>query len=201
MEYNEEIFCTQYPLVKQFLRHSIYRTELYNLYDQNNVKSEFWTSTIDAHYLQAVIYWCMVFGADGCNPTHWKKLSDVACEELLESFRIGLYKNTTLDKKAFNEFWKGINDFRGGYAAHRELNFKGKTPMLKTAQEIAFFYDDWIRQLIYPASISAKPLREMAKTLKSQVRKIADHYMTEWNQFNFETEPQRSRGRRGPCRP
>jgi hypothetical protein len=58
MEYNEEIFCTQYPLVTKFLRHSIYRTELYNQYNQNKVKSEFWTSTIDAHYLQAVIYWC-----------------------------------------------------------------------------------------------------------------------------------------------
>jgi hypothetical protein len=188
MDYNEEIFCSQYPLVTYFLRHSIYRTELYHLYNQYNVESEFWTSTIDAHYLQAVIYWCMVFGADGCNPTHWKKLSDTACEELKESFRNELYKNTALDEKAFNEFWKGINNFRG-YAAHRELNFKGKTPILKTAQEIAFFYDDWIRQLIHPASLAVEPLRKKAESLKIQVRKIACHYMAEWNRLNFETEP------------
>ena len=190
MEYKEEIFCPQYPLVTQFMGHSIYRTELYELYIGLKIKSEFWIATIDAHYLQAVIYWCMVFGADGCNPTHWKKLSATESEELMDSFRNGLYKNTSLDEKGWREFWKGIDDFRGGYVAHREIEFKGKTPTLKTAQEVAFFYDDWIRQVIYPASLGAEPLREKAESLTMQARKIADHYMTEWKQLNLETEPQ-----------
>lgn len=189
MEYNEEIFCTQYPLITQFMRHAIYRSELYYQYNIFEIKSEFWTATIDSHYLQAIIYWCMVFGADGCNPTHWKNLSNTASEELMDSFRNGLYKNTSLDEKSFQAFWKGINDFRGGYVAHREIDFKGKSPIIQVAQEVAFFYDDWIRQVIYPASLRAKPLREKAELLKNQARKIATHYMTEWRQFNFELEP------------
>jgi hypothetical protein len=188
MEYNEEIFCSQYPLVIQFMHHSIYRTELYDLYNRLRIKSEFWTATIDAHYLQAVIYWCMVFGADGCNPTHWKRLSVTASEELMDSFRNGLFKNTSLDERGWGEFWKGINNFRGGFVAHREIAFKGKTPIIKTAQEVAFFYDDWIRQVIYPASLGAEPLREKAESIKLRARKIANYYMTEWNQLNLETE-------------
>lgn len=108
----------------------------------------------------------------------------------MDSFRNGLYKNTSLDEKGFKEFWKGINDFRGGYVAHREIEFKGKTPIIKTAQEIAFFYDDWIRQVIYPASLGAKPLREKAESLKIQAYNIANHYMNEWAQLKLETEPQ-----------
>jgi hypothetical protein len=189
MEYNEEIFCTQYPLITQFMRHAIYRSELYDQYNLFKIKSEFWTATIDAHYLQAIIYWCMVFGADGCNPTHWKNLTNTASEELMDSFRNGLYKNTSLDEKSFQDYWKGINDFRGGYVAHREIDFKGKSPIMQIAQEVAFFYDDWIRQVIYPASLREKPLREKAELLKIQAHKIVTHYMTEWRQFNLENEP------------
>ena len=86
MGYNPDVFIEQFPLVKRFLYHLLYYRTLHEAYIRNQLQSEFWTHTIDAHLLQALINWCMVFGSDGCNPTHWKKLSLTQSHELQEGF-------------------------------------------------------------------------------------------------------------------
>lgn len=190
MDYNENIFRMQYPLVADFLYHSICYREFYDAYKAFSINDKFWIYTIDAHYLQAVILWCMVFGADGCNPTHWKNLSKLDSENLKESFREGLYKKTSLDEKSFSEYWKSMNDFRGGYAAHRELNFRKPTPIINTAQEVAFFYDDWIREVICPDSLALPPLRKEGEKITAEAKKLALHYMSEVKSLNKDTEQQ-----------
>ncbi len=75
MEYDTDVFREQFPIVKTFLYHLTCYRELHRVYQDLDLKSEFWTHTIDAHLLQAAILWCMVFGSNGCHPSDNKPLT------------------------------------------------------------------------------------------------------------------------------
>lgn len=179
MEYNVDIFCEQFPIVKRFLYHLTCFRELHLTYQDHNLRSEFWTHTIDAHLLQAAILWCMVFGSHGCNPTHWKKLCDQDLEKLQDSFRKGLFKDTELTQEKWDAYWKDMNDFRGGYAAHRELNYSKPVPQFKTAEEVAYFYDEWLRKVIEPDVFEEPPLKESVLVMQKEIKPLAMHYLSE----------------------
>ena len=189
MEYNVDIFCEQFPIVKTFLYHLTCYRELHRTYQDLNLKSEFWTHTIDAHLLQASILWCMVFGSHGCNPTHWKKLCDQDRENLEDSFRKCLFKNTEFTQKKWDAYWKEMNNFRGGYAAHRELNYSKPVPQFKTAEEVAYYYDKWIRELIEPDIFEEPSLKESVALMQKGIRPLAMHYLSETKLINPDTEP------------
>jgi len=179
MEYNVDIFREQFPIVKTFLYHLTCYRELHRTYQELELKSEFWTHTINAHLLQTCILWCMVFGSHGCsNPTHWKKLCDLDREKLEHSFREGLFKNTELNHEKWDAYWYDMNEFRGGYAAHRELNYSRPVPEFKTAEAVAYFYDEWIRKLIYPDIFEEPPLKESVTLMQKQIRPLAMHYLS-----------------------
>src|SRR5262249_8530888 len=93
-EYDPKVFLEQFSLAKRFVYHLTYYRVLHAAYTQNKIKSEFWTHTIDAHLVQASVVWCMVFGSHGCNPTHWKKLSNTQSKEIENRFRGGLTKSS-----------------------------------------------------------------------------------------------------------
>lgn len=189
MEYNVDVFSEQFPIVKRFLYHLTCYRELYRIYQDLDLKSEFWTHTIDAHLLQAAILWCMVFGSDG-NPTHWKKLCDQDIGSLKDSFRNGLFEETKLTKKTWDTYWKTMNDFRGAYVAHQELNYSNSVPDFTTAQEVAFFYDKWIRSLIAPDVFDEPPLKESVEIIQKRIRPLAMHYLAEIKLRKSNTEPQ-----------
>ena len=188
MEYNVDIFREQFPIVKRFLYHLTCYRELHRTYQDLNLKSEFWTHTIDAHLLQASILWCMVFGSDGCNPTHWKILCDHDRENLEDSFRKGLFKNTELTQKTWDAYWKDMNDFRGGFAAHRELNYSKPVPLFKTAEGVAYFYDDWIREIIEPDIFEEPPLKESVSLMQKEIRPLVMLYLSETKLMKVSTE-------------
>jgi hypothetical protein len=188
MEYSVEIFCEQFPVVKTFLYHLTCYRELHRTYQNLQLKSEFWTHTIDAHLLQASILWCMVFGSHGCNPTHWKKLCDRDREKLVNSFRKGLFKNTELTQEKWNKYWEDMNDFRGGYAAHRELNYSKSVPEFKTAEAVAYFYDKWIRELIAPDIFEEPPLKESLSLMQRKIRPLVMHYLSETKLIKADAE-------------
>lgn len=179
MEYNVDVFRKQFPIVKMFLYHLTCYRELHSIYQDLDLKSEFWTYTIDAHILQAVILWCMVFGSNGCNPTHWKKLCGQELEDLQDSFRKGLFKNTKLTQETWNAYWNDMNEFRSRYAAHRELNYSKPVPVFKTAEEVAYFYDEWIRKVIEPDVFEEPPLKESVLRMQKEIRPFAMHYLSE----------------------
>jgi hypothetical protein len=179
MEYNSDVFCEQFPIVKRFLYHLVCYRELFRAYLDLQLKSEFWTHTIDAHLLQAAILWCMVFDSDGCNPTHWKKLSAHDSEALKESFRQGLFNKTELTQESWQMYWEKINRFRGGYAAHRELNYSEPVPDFNIAQDVAYFYDQWIREVIEPDIFDELPLKESLRRMQEEIKPLAMHYLAE----------------------
>jgi hypothetical protein len=130
----------------------------------------------------------MVFGSHGCNPTHWKKLCDQDLEKLQDSFRKGLFKYTKLTQEKWDACWKDMNDFRGGYAAHRELNYSKPIPQFKTAEEAAYFYDEWIRKVIEPDVFEEPPLKESVLMMQKEIRPLAMHYLSETKLIISDTE-------------
>ena len=186
--YNPDVFMEQFPLVKRFLYHLLYYRALHEAYTRNQLQSEFWTHTIDAHLLQALINWCMVFGSDGCNPTHWKKLSLTQSHELQEGFRKGLIEHTGIKWAEWEEYWKKMTAFRDKYAAHRELDFSAPVPNFDLALKVAHYFDDWIRRIISPDSFEEPSLRKSEERISKTFASLADKLLkiTKGSQHNSE---------------
>ena len=188
IHYNPDVFMEQFPLVKRFLYHLLYYRALHEAYSRNQLQSEFWTHTIDAHLLQALINWCMVFGSDGCNPTHWKKLSLTQSNDLQESFRTGLIKYAGISWAEWEDYWEKMTAFRGKYAAHRELDFNSPVPEFDIALKVAHYFDDWIRQVISPDSFEEPPLRESEMRISQTLAPLVDKLIAVTKEFQHNSE-------------
>jgi hypothetical protein len=165
VHYDQQVFIQQLPIAKRFTYHFVYYRALHKAYREKKLQSEFWSLTIDAPLLQAIICWCMVFGSGGCNPTHWKHLSPTNSDELQKSFRNGLFRDAELNEKSWSTYWKEITDFRNSYVAHRELNSSLPVPNLDTALKVALYYDYWIREVISPDTFDEPSLETFISEL------------------------------------
>lgn len=169
MEYKQEILIHQLPLVDHFVKHLTYYRTIRSNIDHYEPSSPFWSDTCDAHLLQATSYWCMVFGSHDSNETHWKKLVATDSEAAIKSFREGLYKELGVSEKEWNAYWKEMVAFRNKYAAHRELKFQGVVPRFDLAFAAALYYEDWVREVIYPHELTDPPLRQQVAELEAKV--------------------------------
>lgn len=158
MNHKPEVFQNQFPIVKWFVYHLTYYRALSNGYKEHQLQNEFWTLTIDAHLLRAAINWCMVFGSDKSNPTHWN-----------QNFREGLFKATGLNQNTWQQYWKSMTYFRNKYAAHRELPFTSPVPVFDTALAVAYYYDNWVRKIISPATFEEPTLESFALSLQKSL--------------------------------
>lgn len=114
--------------------------------------------TIDAHLLRAAIRWCNVFGADDASDIHWKKLSVLDSTSLENSFRDGVLRVTNLNWASWGTYWHEVTDFRNKYAAHVDLEFKGNVPNFDIALNVAYFYDQWVRdEVVEPHAMDDNP--------------------------------------------
>jgi hypothetical protein len=178
MQYESRVFRIQFPLVKFFVQHLIYHRELGRLYDIKQLKSPFWVSMIDAQLVRAVIYWCMVFGTDGLNQTHWKNLSTSNAADLRRSFRERILARTGLTEESWDTYWKELVAFRNEYVAHRQLEYKKPVPILDSALEVAYVYDSWVRDVIAPDIMEDPPLGEFATELQMTIRPYLTDVLT-----------------------
>lgn len=129
------------------------------------MQSEFWTRTIDAHLLRAVIDWCMVFGTDK-NPTHWKNLPATNKNHHIKEFRRLLKMKADLSPVEWEDYWLKMLDFRDNYAAHRTLQETFPAPpCFDKALEVVFIYDWWLRKDMEYATMAEPPLQESYKEL------------------------------------
>jgi len=110
----------------------------------------------------------MVFGSHGCNPTHWKKISSTQSKEIEVSFRDGLTKSVGIEKGQWEEYWKEMTGFRNNYAAHRAINFDSPVPKFDMALKVAYYYDQWVRQLILPDEFPEPSLEETARNVEME---------------------------------
>ena len=166
MEYRSEIFREQFPLVKHFICHLTYYRVLGQQYREIALRSPFWTLTINAHLAEAAILWCMVFGTDD-NPTHWKTLFATDAETLRESFRKALFEKTTFTASTWDRYWREIVSFRNEFIAHHELSYDKPVPHFDRALQVAYAYDEWIREVISPDIFEEPPLIEFTAQLQT----------------------------------
>ena len=184
MDYKPELFVEQFPLVKRFIYHLTYSREISSVAKRHKLQSELWTHTINAHILQASITWCMVFGSDRCNQTHWKKLSDAVGEDLQSSFQQKLSVETGMTSAQWKAYWHEITKFRNEYAAHRELNYDKPVPNFDRALEVALCYDKWIREVIAPHILEEPPLEQFVKELRVMVVPLIEKLISITKEYN-----------------
>lgn len=152
----------------------VYYRTLSAAYIKHDLKCEFWTHSIDAHLLQAVVCWCMVFGSDGSNEIKWKRLADNNSKEIEDSFRAGLPEYVGISWKQWELYWEQMTDFRNKFAAHRELQYDEKVPYIETALKVAYYYDDWVRTVIYPSVFEEPSLIDSANRLMQSVTPLVE---------------------------
>jgi hypothetical protein len=169
MAYRRAIFVKQLPLVDCFVKHLIHYRAIRSKITQYKPRSPFWGDTCDAHLLQAVNYWCMVFGSHGCNPTHWKNLATGDIEDLNKSFLSGLVAALEISQSEWTSYWREIVNFRNKFAMHREPGFHKPVPVLDLALKTAYYYDEWVRDVIRPDVLNEAPLRDLAEELKKNI--------------------------------
>ena len=177
MNFEHEVFINQYPIVKKFVYHLIYYRALRKSYQEHQLQNEFWRLTIDAHLLRALNNWCMVFGSDKSEPTHWKQLSITNSKEASIKFYKGLFLTTDLNEHSLRKYWKSVVDFRNKYAVHRELQFRKPVPTFDIALKIAYYYDTWVREIISPASLDEPTLELSAKTLHDAMAPVVEKFL------------------------
>ena len=179
MSYNDEVFISQYPLAFKFLQHAVYYEVLIKGYNDAEVVCSFWTATIDAHYCRAAMNWCMVFGSDSCNDTHWKQLAGEQAEHVKDSFRAELLHTCNLTYKQWHEYWDSMVSFRNNYIAHRSLEFSQAVPSLKTAIKVTLFYDQWIRNLIAPHVFDQQSLNEWERRFRAEAHSASSQFFVQ----------------------
>lgn len=173
MPYDQGVFINQFPLAKFFVYHVMYSRVVRDSYRESQLQNEFWTLTIDAHLLRATINWCMVFGSE-TEPTHWKYLAEQS-ESHARNFRDGLFRETSLSEVGWQEYWTDMKRFRDKWVVHRELEkFSDPVPDFDTALKVAYHYDRWVRNIIYPDKCTEPPLERFAMSLKELVTPLVD---------------------------
>jgi hypothetical protein len=157
------VFSEQLPIVKQFIFHLIYHRAISTAYNERRMENEFWTLTSDAHLLRATIDWCMVFGVDS-NSTHWKQVLTASPTDD-QSFREDLLMTLGMSEDQWGRYWVDMKYFRDKFAAHRQLNFSRPVPDFDVALKVTFYYDQWVRRLIFPDTIDEPAMESFASSL------------------------------------
>lgn len=171
MAYAFEVFRVQYYVAREFVRHLVHARATSAAVMKLGVHSRFWSGTADAHLKQGALYWCMAFGSHAdTNLTHLGKLGRGRDSKAIRaSFRLGLLARVEMSASAWRKYHANILNFRNKYVAHRELGeYMEPTPVWDKALEAAYFYDEWVRDLIAPDLIDSPSFGEQGAALRSE---------------------------------
>ena len=145
MQIDEELWAErQYHVLVRFIHHLAYYRTLWRVYRDLQLKSEFWKYTIDAHILQAIVDWCMVFGTDS-NELHWKRV--VSDDHTQSAFRSHLLNTIGLSLEQWSDCRLNMMEFRNKYAAHSNMPYP-PAPTMDTALRVVTTYDEWFRHSV-----------------------------------------------------
>jgi hypothetical protein len=142
---------------------------------------EFWASTGDGHLKLAAIAWCMVFGGYK-EDLHWTKTpsgNDVEIEQ--QDFRDRLYSKTGFTQEQWETYHKDMLDFRNKYVVHFDLNhqFSRPLPSFNPALQVAYAYQEWVRELISPVLLNQPTLSSLYEQCKAEAFSVINSYIPE----------------------
>jgi hypothetical protein len=172
MHYNANIFGYQYVVVLDFLQHVAYYRSIKAELNKQDIKSNFWAKTCNAHLEAGILDWCKVFGSEGPNRTHWKKTAGQTPDAAQDEFRQQVLIKTGFTSRDWVNYHKEMCTFRDRYVAHLDFDKIPPVPFLDKALQVAFAYDAWIRKQIEPDIIDDPRLEQ-----------LYDNWLAESSQF------------------
>ncbi|MDP2604563.1 MAG: hypothetical protein Q8S00_18555 [Deltaproteobacteria bacterium] len=180
----------QYQVLAGFVHHLAYYRVLSQIYSGMNSKSEFWTRTIDAHLLRAVIDWCMVFGTDS-NEIHWKRV--VSTKSAQAKFRKHLFTATGMTGAQWKSYWLLMTKFRNNYAAHKTTQGTyPPVPLMDMALRVAYAYDDWFRETVQALFSDPSLRRRYERLFRTSKQPLTQAVgMGPWLEVEYEGRPPR----------
>ena len=149
MNYNEAVFCHQYPVVVFFAQHLAYYRGLKAAWDGITEHKEFWASTVSGHLKLATTAWCNVFGSRKSD-MHWTKTpTGNIPKPAREDFTHKVLSKTGFTQEQWETYHKGMLAFRDKYVAHMDLHnpFNEPVPPFDPALQVAYAYEEWVREL------------------------------------------------------
>jgi len=172
MGYDEEVFSRQYPVVVFFVQHLAYYKGLWAIYDDITDHRDFWRSTCDAHLKLATVAWCNVFGSNK-EDIHWTK-TPTDNTHARQDFRQRVLSETGFTQGQWATYHKEMLEFRGKYVAHLDLRgpFNGPVPYFDPALQVAYAYQEWVRELMRPALLNQRTLRSQYEQWEAEACSI-----------------------------
>lgn len=172
MDYNEEVFSRQYPVVVFFVQHLAYYKGLWAIYDDIRDDRDFWRSTCDAHLKLATVAWCNVFGSHK-EDMHWTK-TPTDNTQASQDFRHRVLSETRFTQGQWETYHKEMLDFRDKYVAHLDLRspFNGSVPHFDPALQVVYAYQEWARELIRPVLLNQPTLRSQYEQWEAEACSI-----------------------------
>jgi hypothetical protein len=160
MEYNQELFSRQYPVVVFFVQHLAYFRGLKAAWSRIKDHKEFWASTVDGHLKLATVAWCKVFGSRK-EGIHWAKTpTGNIPKPAKDDFRQRVLSKTGFTPEQWETYHTRMLAFRDKYVAH--LDFRNPiadpVPEFDPALQVAYAYQEWVRDLIKPVDLNQQAL-------------------------------------------
>ena len=156
MEYNDEVFKSQYGTVVFFVQRLAYRRGIFEPVQSLMNHREYWMSVCADHLRLATIAWCMVFGAYK-EHLHWTKTpkgndAEMAKQEFRDRRDRQLLK-TGFTREQWETYHKEMLDFRNKFVVHLDISerYNAPVPCFDPALQVAYAYEEWVREVIRPA--------------------------------------------------
>ena len=136
----------------------------------------FWASTTNSHLKLATLAWCNIFGSRA-EDLHWTKTpAGVIVLQAQQDFRHMVLAKTGFAKEQWDAYRKEMVELRGKYVAHRDLYepFDRPLPRFDPALQVAYAYQEWVRELIRPVSLNQPTLSSLYEQCKAEASSIID---------------------------
>lgn len=154
---DKRVLELQLSLLVDFAKHLGSYRAISGILPSHTSDKGFWEMTLNGHYLQALISWCMIFGGRG-NEIHRENLVLEFGKGNTDTFKELLIPKANLTLDEWKNYHKELCDFRNMYVAHRVPSFQNNVPNLEPAFTVACVYFEWLKELLRPSENEPKSL-------------------------------------------
>lgn len=145
-ELNQDIVNIQINLLLDFTQSFAYYRAINQDLPRVQRNIPFWIYSMNTHYFRAITDWCIVFGSDNNNKSHWKNVSEDEKRKIKLVIRPLVLAAANFTQSEWDFYRTELVAFRNNYAAHRNVNPKeDRVPNLDNAFEIAKSYSNWLK--------------------------------------------------------
>ena len=174
MEYNQELFSRQYPIVVFFVQHLAYYKGLLAAWSGIKDHKEFWASAVDGHVKWATVAWCKVCGSRK-EDIHWAKTpTGTIPKPAKDDFRQRVFSKTGFAPEQWESYHTRMLAFRDKYVAHLDIGnpIAEPVPEFDPALQVAYAYGEWVRALTAPAMWNEPPLSARYDEWRAEVSAV-----------------------------